>query len=402
MRSVAILSFHTSPLIQPGSGDGGGMNVYVRELATALAHTGIQCDIYTRRTDSTTPDEVVVEPGLRVRQIRAGANDLEKEALPAVVEQFTAGVAKALRQDPVDAIHANYWLSADAGHRLKHALEVPLTVTFHTLGAVKRASGDDEPDYRIEAERQIVGCSDVLFASCEVEANQLIGYYDAPQERVARLSPGVDHALFSPGQRYAARKALDLGHSERPLVLFVGRLQPLKGLELALDAVAISSVNPELLVVGGPSGVDGETYVDELVKRAADLGIADRVTWHAPQPHHKLSTYYRAADVCVVPSRSESFGLVALESSACGTPVVASAVGGLSTIIVDGISGLLVPNRSVVGFRDAIDQVLGDEMAALTMGAAAADHASKFTWSAAATAFVDALGARSRELVDCR
>jgi len=378
------------------------MNVYVRELATALAHTGIQCDIYTRRTDSTTPDEVVVEPGLRVRQIRAGANDLEKEALPAVVEQFTTGVARALHRDPVDAIHANYWLSADAGHRLKHALEVPLTVTFHTLGAVKRASGDDEPDYRIEAERQIIGCSDVLFASCEVEANQLVSYYDAPRERVARLSPGVDHALFSPGQRYAARQALDLGQSERPLVLFVGRLQPLKGLELALDAVAISSVNPELLVVGGPSGVGGSTYVDELVKRAADLGIADRVTWHAPQPHHKLSTYYRAADVCVVPSRSESFGLVALESSACGTPVVASAVGGLSTIIDDGISGLLVPDRSVIGFRDAIDQVLGDEMAALTMGAAAADHASKFTWSAAATAFVDALGARSRELVDCR
>jgi D-inositol-3-phosphate glycosyltransferase len=379
------------------------MNVYVRELATALAHEGVRCDVYTRRTDSLVPDEVVIEPGVRVRHIRAGANDLDKEALPAVVEQFAAGVATWIERDPVDAIHANYWLSADAGHRLKHLLNIPLAVTFHTLGAVKRDGGDHEPDFRIAAERQIIGCSDVVFSSCDVEAQQLQDFYGANPGRIAQLSPGVDLALFSPGQRWAARRALDVADTGRPLALFVGRLQPLKGLDVALKAIAASTQSPDLLVVGGPSGLDGERYVDELHKLAADLGISDRITWRPPQPHHVLSTYYRAADVCVVPSRSESFGLVALEAAACGTPVVASDVGGLSIIISDQVSGFLVADRSVAGFRDAIDHVVSDELTGLAMGAAAADRASAFSWRSAAHAFIDAVKtSRTTELVDCR
>lgn len=379
------------------------MNVYVRELATALAHQGVQCDIYTRRTSADLPSDVVVEPGVRVRHIDAGPFDLTKEALPFVIDQFTEGVAAALRDAPVDALHANYWLSAVAGHRLKHLLDLPLAVTFHTLGAVKAANGDPEPLHRIEAEREVIGCSDVIFSSCDVERDQILTHYGADPARLATLSPGVDLALFSPGQRWAARQALGLDGEAGPIVVFVGRLQPLKGLDLAVEAIASHPARPQLVVVGGPSGAEGEAHVAAVRRRAAELSVLDRITWRPPQPHHLLSTYYRAADAAIVPSRSESFGLVALEAAACGTPVVATDVGGLSTIVLDGVSGALVLERTVEGFADGLERVLGDPVTSLSMGAAAGDHAARFTWSAAAEAFTAAVApTRERALVDCR
>ena len=379
------------------------MNVYVRELATALAHQGVHCDVYTRRVDELVPDDVVVEPGFRVRHVRAGDVDLPKEALPSVLDEFTDRVADLLALDPVDGIHANYWLSAVVGHRLKHLLDLPLAVTFHTLGAVKTANGDPEPLHRIEAERQSIGCADVLFASCDVEADQLVVHYAADPARIATLAPGVDLALFSPGQRWAAREAIGLDHADGPFAVFIGRLQPLKGLDLAVEAVARHEARPHLVVVGGPSGADGEAYVRKVRDRAAELGVSDQITWHEPQPHHLLSTYYRAADVVLVPSRSESFGLVALEAAACGTPVVATAVGGLPTIVLDGVSGALVHERTVDGFVDGLDRVIGDELTALTMGAAAGDHAASFTWASSAASFRGALErVAGRTLVDCR
>lgn len=377
------------------------MNVYVRELATALAHRGVQCDAYTRRTSPDQPDEVLVEPGFRVRHIDAGAPDLEKADLPAVVAPFTDSLIEHLQRDPVDAIHANYWLSGDAGHRVKHALGIPLAVTFHTLGSVKAALGDEEPSWRIAAEHQIIGCSDAVFASCDVEADQLVDFHDMPRDRIEIVPPGVDHALFSPGQKWAARQALGLG--DRPIVLFVGRIQPLKGLDLAMDALGAMSSEAQLVVVGGPSGEAGDEHLDEIEKAAVELGVADRVRWFPPQPHHLLSTFYRAADVCVVPSRSESFGLVALEAAACGTPVVASDVGGLRSIVDHGRSGLLVPGRDAGAFAEAIDSILADELLALEMGDAAATRAASYTWRSAARQVED-LFARlgTRSLVDCR
>ncbi|MCP3937983.1 MAG: glycosyltransferase [Actinomycetia bacterium] len=376
------------------------MNVYVRELVTSLAHQGVRCEVFTRRVDDSQPDVIEVEPGFRLHHITAGGYELAKEDLPAIVGTFTDEMLRILEVNPVDGLHANYWLSADVGHRLKHELDIPLAVTFHTLGAVKRASGDDEPQFRINTEQSIIGCSDVVFASCDTEALQLIEHYEAARGRIELVAPGVDHAFFSPGQRWAARQALGLP-TDRRLALFAGRLQPLKGVDLAIEAVAVSTSRPDLVVVGGPSGSSGADYVEYLQKRAADLGVADRIHWFDPQPHHLLSSFYRAVDVCVVPSRSESFGLVALEASACGTPVIAADVGGLGTIVVDGATGLLVQERTPAAFAAALDTVLVGSKS-LSMGGCAYEHSLGFTWGSAAAAVTEVFDRlRTRELVSC-
>lgn len=399
--SIAVLSMHTSPLAQPGSGDGGGMNVYVRELAQAMAHRGTRCDVYVRRSSSDTPAVVDVEPGVRVRFVDAGPLDLAKEALPGAVPDFTDAVERELRRHPVDALHAHYWLSGVAGHELKHRLSLPLAVTFHTLGRVKALNGDAEPLHRLQAEDSVIGCADVVFASGEVEAEQLTRLYDVRPERIELLTPGVDLAFFSPGQRWAARQAIGLG--EQPVLLFVGRIQPLKGVDLAVEALALAENRQAVLViVGGPSGVEGEATLRKLRDRIDELGVVDRVRFVSPRPHHLLSTYYRAADVCLVPSRSESFGLVALEASACGTPVIASDVGGLRNNVLDGVTGLLAPDRDPESFAKHIDTVLADPLLALRMGEAASQRARLSTWDMSAAAALDTFGRlRHRELVEC-
>ena len=334
VQRLAVLSLHTSPLAQPGAGDSGGMNVYVRELVSALAQAGVASDVYTRRWADELPDVVDVEPGFRVVHVPAGPVDLRKEALPTVVDEFADGVLEHLTQgDPADALHANYWLSGVAGHRLKHELDLPLVSTFHTLARVK-AEGDVDPGRRAAEEARIMGCSDAVLASCTVEAQQIAALYGADPDRIDIVAPGVDHAFFSPGPRPPARRALGI-RPDGPLLLFVGRIQPLKGLDVAVRTLASLDRHPDalLVVVGGPSGPEGEAEMQRGAALAEALGVADRVVWVPPQAHELLSTYYRAADVCLVPSRSESFGLVALEAAACGTPVVAAAVGGLRTVV---------------------------------------------------------------------
>jgi D-inositol-3-phosphate glycosyltransferase len=384
MRRLAVLSLHSSPLIQPGVGDAGGMNVYVRELVSSLAQAGVACTVYVRRWHDELPDVVDVEPGFRVVHVTAGAPDLEKEALPAIVDEFADRVAAGIRHDDeVDALHANYWLSAVAGHRIKHELELPLVSTFHTLARVKADTGDPEPQRRIEAEAAAVGCSDVILANSEAEADQLVSYYGADRTRVQIVPPGVDHALFSPGVKDGARAALDLG--PEPVLLFVGRIQPLKGLDVAVRALhALGDPRATLLVVGGASGRDGGAEVDRIRRLVDELRLRDRVRFVDPQPHHDLSTYYRAADVCIVPSRSESFGLVALEAAACGIPVVAAAVGGLRTLVDDGVTGFLVDTRDPADYADAVRRVLEEPGLAGRMGAAAAEEARGYTWSTTA------------------
>lgn len=401
MKRLAVVSMHTSPLTQPGSGDGGGLNVYVAELVTALAHQGVACDVFCRRQFADQEDVVEVEPGVRVVHLDAGPLDLPKEGLPGVIDEFTDRLVRHLSVEPVDAVHAHYWLSGVVGHRLKHRFDVPLGVTFHTLGRVKVSGGDWEPPSRIRAEDEVIGCADVVFASGQVEADQLRLLYGVDDERLEILTPGVDLAFFSPGQRWAARRAVDL--DDHPVVLFVGRIQPLKGVELAVEAMArLGNTDAVLVIVGGPSGPDGESTLAEVQNRVAALGLTDRVRFVEPQPHHLLSTYYRAADVCVVPSRSESFGLVALEAAACGTPVVAANVGGLRNNVVDGETGLLIDGRDPGEFADAIEAILGDPLLGLRLGAHGAARAREHSWGATATRAVgvfDRLGARA--LVDC-
>ena len=381
--NVAVLSMHTSPLAQPGTGDGGGMNVYVRELATALARAGVVCDVYTRADRRGLPATVNVEPGFRVHHVEAGpVAPLPKEALPELAHVFAVAVMQHMTANGIkaDLLHANYWLSAVAGHEIKHALDLPLVTTFHTLARVKNEGSDLDSEERACAEAAAIGCSDMVLANTSIEADELVHYYGAHRDRIEEVPLGVDHAFFSPGSAAGARRALGLAAS--PVLLYVGRIQPLKGTELAIRSLAASRHrDAQLLVVGGPSGVDGAAEVDRIHKLAAELGLGDRVRFVDPQPHHLLSTYYRAADVCLVPSRSESFGLVALEAGACGTPVIASNVGGLQTIVDHGTTGFLVDARDPALWASYIDRILDDPALAVRMEVAAADRSLRYAWS---------------------
>jgi D-inositol-3-phosphate glycosyltransferase len=405
MRRLAVLSLHTSPLAQPGQGDSGGMNVYVRELVSALAQAGVSADVFTRRWDDASPEVVEIEPGFRVVHVEAGATDLAKENLPDVVEAFADGVSAHLRAlRDVDALHANYWLSGVAGHRLKHELDLPLVSTFHTLARVKAETGDPEPERRVRAEAEVIGCSDAILASCPAEADQLVRLYGADPSRIELVAPGVDHAFFSPGDRRGARSALrhlDLG--DGPVLLFVGRIQALKGLDVAVQALAaLGRPDARLVVVGGASGAEGASEVERIEKLVAELGVADQVRTLAPVPHHLLSTYYRAADVVLVPSRSESFGLVALEAAACGTPVVAAAVGGLRTLVEHGVTGFLVEQRDPGAFAAHTEEILQSPLLAAELSRHAARRARDYTWSTAAGRLRRVYGdITARSLVDC-
>jgi D-inositol-3-phosphate glycosyltransferase len=403
VRTLAVLSLHTSPLVQPGQGDSGGMNVYVRELVSSLAQAGVDCNVYVRRWADDLPDEVCIEPGFRVVHVEAGPADLAKEALPDVVPAFTDGVLDHIeRTGDVDLIHANYWLSGVAGHRIKHTLDLPLVSTFHTLARVKAETGDAEPERRVEAETEVIACSDAILANCEAERTQLVRLYGADPDRIEIVPPGVDHAFFSPGDRRGARHALRLG--DHPVLLFVGRIQPLKGVDVAVRALAeLGRDDAVLVVVGGASGVEGRAEAARVRALVDDLGLTERVRFVDPQPHHLLSTYYRAADVCLVPSRSESFGLVALEAAACGTPVVAAAVGGLRTLVDDGQTGYLVDGRDPGEYAARAAKILDDPSLAAELGAAAAARAGGFTWSTTAARLRRLYGdLRARALVECR
>jgi D-inositol-3-phosphate glycosyltransferase len=422
MRRLAVLSLHTSPLAQPGTGDGGGMNVYVRELTAALARSGAACDVFTRAWSPDLPSMVQVEPGLRVHHVPAGPlAALPKEALPAVVDEFTQGVLSRMTSPeefglidddgPFTSVHANYWLSGLSGHIIKHELDLPLVCTFHTLDRVKAESMPEEveadmPHLRAEAEASIIECSDAVLASCTVEAEQIASLYGADRDRIRIVPLGVDHAFFGPGHRPQARRALGLPLEGR-LLLFVGRIQPLKCADCAVETLAeLRHQGGEpyrLVIVGGPSGPHGEKSMQGLIDLADARGVSDRVHHVDPQPHELLSSYYRAADVCIGPSRSESFGLVALESSACGTPVVASAVGGLTTLVDQGRTGFLVEDPTPERYAAAVRRVFDEPLVAERLSTASVLRARRYTWRAAAGAMLDLHDELvSGRLVECR
>jgi D-inositol-3-phosphate glycosyltransferase len=400
------------------------MNVYVRELSAALARAGVECDVYTRAWSDTLPATVRVEPGLRVHHVPAGPlATVPKDALPGVVDEFTEGVLARMTAGAAgwaddhdehgpDAIHANYWLSGIAGHVLKHKLGVPLVSTFHTLDRVRaEASPEDvgaaEPARRAEAEARVIGCSDAVLASCSVEADQISELYGGEPSRIEIVPPGVDHAFFSPGHRPQARRALGLPE-DGPVLLFVGRIQPLKRASVAVETLARLAGRPGggsravLVVVGGPSGPRGEDELARLHALVDELGLGANVRFVPPQRHEMLSTYYRSADVCLVPSRSESFGLVALEAAACGTPVVASAVGGLRTLVDHGRTGFLVEGGEPASFARYVADLLADTSLATEMAINAAARARFYTWSGAATRLRGLYAELTdRQLVDC-
>jgi D-inositol-3-phosphate glycosyltransferase len=390
IERVAFLTIHTSPLAAPGTGDAGGMNVYVNELAATLAGRGVQVDVFTR---DPRPGEIEVAPGYRVIELpEPPAGGPGDESLAEAVGDFAEGVARwAVRHRAAyDVLHSHYWLSGWAGLLLHEVLRVPLAISFHTLGRVKDATRrpDQAPAslLRLAAESEVIARAGCVIASTQAEAAQLIEHYAARPERLCVSPPGVDHRVFCPGDRRAARESLGLP-VEGGLVLFAGRIQPLKGPDVALAAFALVAVRlPDcrLLVAGGPSGPQGAEEMAFLRAGAVAAGLEERVLLRGPLPHHALAAAYRAADVVVVPSRSESFGLVAAEAQACGIPVVASAVGGLEHVVADGESGLLVSGWEPADYAAALGRVLTDPALAARLARGAVANAEQFSWPATA------------------
>jgi len=395
---VATVSVHTSPLDQPGAGDAGGMNVFIVEVSKRLAAQGIEVDVFTRATSSDLGPVEILAPGVNVRHITAGPFEgLAKNDLPAQLCAFTSAVLRAeAQQEPghYDVIHSHYWLSGQVGWLARDRWGVPLIHSAHTLAKVKNAllaEGDvPEPRSRVIGEEQVVAEADRLIASTPDEAAQLVQWYDADPAKVLTIPPGVDLDRFRPAPGARAR----LGVPDDALVLlFVGRIQPLKAPDLLLRAAAhLIADDPAIrsklvvYVVGAPSG-SGLDEPSSLLALANTLGIADRVRFLAPMPPDDLADYYRAADVTVVPSHNESFGLVALEAQACGTPVVAARVGGLVTAVADGKSGLLVDGHRAPDYADAITKVMGDRAA---FSRSAVEHATRFSWDRTTALLLDA------------
>lgn len=396
---VAMLSVHTSPLDQPGTGDAGGMNVYVLELARALARHGAEVEIFTRATTSAQPREVTDVDGVTVRHVAAGPFEgLDKNDLPGQLCAFTAGVLRAEAHRPVgwyDVVHSHYWLSGQVGWLAADRWDVPLVHTMHTMARVKNAAlapGDaPEPLGRIVGEEQVVAESDALVASTPEEARDLVADYAADPARVHVVPPGVDLDLFAPRDEPRAALRARLGLPEGPVVLFAGRVQALKAPDVLVRALGVLAARgaavPTLVVLGGPSG--RPTAVRELEALAHQTGVADRVLVRPPVPRDALGDWYRAADLVAVPSHNESFGLVAAEAQACGTPVVAAAVGGLRTVVDDGVSGVLVPGHDPQTWARVLEDLLADDDRRAALGAGARATAERFGWDRAAREMLD-------------
>jgi len=393
LRRIAILSVHTSPLHQPGTGDSGGMNVYIAETAKRIAARGIEVEIFTRATSLSEPEVTELAPGVLVRHIPAGPFEgLRKEDLPAQLCAVTAGVLRAeaaKNEGFYDLVHSHYWLSGQVGWIAQERWGVPLVHTMHTMARVKNltlAQGDaPEPAIREIGEEQVVTAADRLVANTHAEAKELIELYHADPNRVRVVHPGVDLDVFVPGNQITARR--DLGVAEEAIVLlFVGRIQPLKAPDVLIKAAAeILKRNPELrsrLVVaicGGPSG-SGLERPDSLVTLADQIGVSDVVKFVPPTSRAELVKWFQAASVCVVPSYSESFGLVAIEAQACGTPVIAARVGGLPTAVRDGISGVLVDGHEAETWASHIMSVVSNQDLRSKLAKGAIAHASHFGW----------------------
>lgn len=390
-RRLALISVHTSPLAQPGTGDAGGMNVYVWQTATRLARRGIEVEIFTRATSSADEPVVDAAPGVTVRHVVAGPFDgLDKRDLPGQLCAFSANVLRAEAAHPrgyYDLIHSHYWLSGQVGWLARDRWRVPLVHTAHTLAAVKNASlagGDTaEPMMRVIGEQQVVAEADRLVANTATEVAELIDHYGADPGKIDVVVPGADLDCYLPGDRQAARAALGLGPDET-VVTFVGRIQPLKAPDVLLAAMAPLIRSDftgklRLLIVGGPSGT-GLERPTALTELARTLGVADRVTFLPPQAPAVLAQVYRASDLVAVPSFSESFGLVAVEAQACGIPVIAADVGGLGVAVDDGVTGRLVAGHDIDRWSTELRKLLDDPAQLTRLGAAAADHAARFSW----------------------
>ncbi|KQV75339.1 D-inositol-3-phosphate glycosyltransferase [Aeromicrobium sp. Root344] len=397
LKRIAMLSAHTSPLEQPGDGDAGGMNVYVLELSRQLASRGIEVEIFTRATSRHQPQLVHAEPGILVHHVPAGPFEgLQKNDLPSQLCSFVRDVLRAeVEREPghFDLVHSHYWLSGQVGTVARERWNVPLVHTMHTMAKVKNAmlaDGDDaEPIGRIYGEEEIVRLADRLIANTMEERRELIELYDAEPEHVAVVHPGVDLEVFRAGRQAEARSHLGIP-ADAALLLFAGRIQPLKAPDVVIEAAArLLHDDPALrerlvvAIVGGASGsgLDRPTALTDL---AARLGVQDVVRFIPTVAQSELADWYAAASVVCVPSHNESFGLVAIEAQACGTPVVAARVGGLSTAVSDGVSGVLVDGHDPRDYAAALHPLLTDPELRDAMSDKAVRHAESFGWDVTA------------------
>lgn len=397
VRRVAMLSAHTSPLAQPGFGDAGGMNVYVLELARRLAARDVAVEVFTRATSRHQPPVLEVAPGVLVRHVPAGPFEgLRKEELPSQLCSFVRDVLRTeVEAEPgwFDVVHSHYWLSGQVGTVARERWGVPLVHTMHTMAKVKNArlaAGDrPEPEGRVAGEEEVVRLADRLIANTDDEREQLVSLYGADPGIVDVIAPGVDLEIFRSGRRAEARAALGLA-PEAAVVLFAGRIQPLKAPDVVVRAAAhLVERDPALrsrlvvAIVGGASG-SGLDRPDALALLVNELGLGDVVRFVPTQPQRGLADWYAAASAVCVPSHNESFGLVAIEAQACGTPVVAARVGGLPTAVADGVSGVLVTGHDPVDYATALRPLLVDDQRRDDMGAKAVLHAEGFGWDATA------------------
>jgi D-inositol-3-phosphate glycosyltransferase len=396
---IATLMVHTSPLDQPGIGDAGGMNIYVLESAQRMAAMGVSVDVFTRRTDPAAPEIVEISPGVRVRHFDCGHGTLTKEQLPIHISGLSQEFSRIMRTENYDVIHSHYWLSGKVAMPAAKELGIPLVHTMHTMARVKNlnlAEGETpEPMIRVQGETQVVAGANALIANTDAEGASLVSLYDACPDIVHVVSPGVDLYTFTPGEsRSAAREFTGQPH-DALVVSFVGRIQPHKGPEVLIRATSELVKHTPLLrhklivnVVGGASGANTEE-VDRLKELSTWLGIDDVVRFTPPVPRVDLPHWYRAADLIIVPSYSESFGLVALEAQACGTPVVATAVGGLRTAVADGISGVLVDGHDPKAWSSVISRLLQEPQRRVLLSMGAIEHASHFGWDVTARGTLD-------------
>ena len=396
---IATVMVHTSPLDQPGIGDAGGMNIYVVESAQRMAAMGVSVDIFTRRTDPAAPEIVEISPGVRVRHFDCGHGTLTKEQLPIHISGLSQEFSRIMRTENYDVIHSHYWLSGKVAMPAAKELDIPLVHTMHTMARVKNlnlAEGESpEPMIRVQGETQVVAAASALIANTDAEAASLVSLYDACPDPVHVVSPGVDLFTFTPGEgRGASRDLIGLPH-DGLVVSFVGRIQPHKGPEVLIRATSeLVKHSPQLRkklivnIIGGASGANTEE-VDRLKDCTQWLGVDDVVRFAPPVSRADLPQWYRASDLVIVPSYSESFGLVALEAQACGTPVVATAVGGLRTAVADGISGVLVDGHDPKAWSSVITRLLQEPQRRVLLSMGAIEHASHFGWDTTARGTLD-------------
>lgn len=387
---------HTSPLDQPGIGDAGGMNTYVVESAERMAAMGMKVDIFTRRSNAEVADIVEISKGVRVIQLNVGpVEGMTKEKLPSLIPGLSEAFLQAMQADiKYDVIHSHYWISGKVAMAASEKLGIPLVNTMHTTARVKNlslAEGEiPEPMIRVQGETQVVEASDALIANTDAEAASLVSLYSACPDNVHVVSPGVDLNKFTPGPgRMGARAILNIPN-DACVITFVGRIQPHKGPEVLIRAVSeLVKHSPHLraklraFIVGGASGA-GTAEVERLKELVVWLGISDVVHFAPPVSRQELPNWYRAADLVCVPSYSESFGLVALEAQACGTPVVATAVGGLRTAVADGISGVLVDGHDPRAWSSVFARLLQEPQRRVLLSMGAIEHASHFGWDTTA------------------